>query len=1501
MSTPDVPCLHPEIPGDIPTRQPRSYDTTLLCFSNFILFLISTINNPMRKSNSFAFMQNVFFWTVLALLLNVGIQPSAQAQCSMACNDLVQFSLGLNCADPVLPDHILEAPQSCPGEKEVLVMGPNGQPILGSPLVTGAYIGQTLTVKVTHIGTGNACWGSILVKDKLPPNLVCRDTTLWCSVTNYGPQVIGYPEVSDNCEEYGDPVLHWSDHFTKLDCGNGNAAQVNRVWTATDASGNSSVCTQQIFFQQATIGDVVWPLNLDDLSAPALLCPNPNTHPGVTGWPTVGGQPVGGFCDLSASYQDQTTSMCQGSQTIFRTWTVHDMCNGVITTHTQIIKVVDKQGPTLICPTDPEHQIVVLDYLAGPNHPTCMAVVKFPQIQIQDNCSSYTNLTFSIKTVINGFVYSIPTNGGIMTLPLGTHTFEYKATDNCGNSNVCTFQFTVVDKVPPVVACETLHTVALSTDVTHVHAHTFDDGSYDDCGAITFQASRLDNPKCPEKNGTPFGPTVPFYCCDIGTGPIMVTLRVTDAAGNWNECMTLVEVVDKVPPSIWCPPSIEVQCGTDHAPTAPSAYVKEVKPNVNISSAFAFVYQVPIEVQGLPADAQILDLNVFLDIKHEWVDQLRISLISPAGTKVSLFDGNACGILGENILVTFNDQGDPFTCGPNNPAISGNRRPLGDLLSFFNGEGLNSIPTGPNTKNDWVLVVEDTAPLAGGRIDEVRLIFTWGTGLALRPKVHDNTELCGIDLTWNDLDDPTACSGEYIRRVWTAEDASGNLRSCTQYIYFYDDTPWEVEFPADITLDECTDLNDLNNLGNIKHNGDCEMVAVSMMDKVLTVVPDACYKIERTWIVVDWCKYDKLNPSNTKLGIPVGTRTWRDDGDGYFEYVQVIKVLDKEAPKIFCPNDVTVLNMEPDCGPTFVQLDTVVWLDCSPTMQFTISIDLNNNGSIDQIKNGTVNASGVFPNGTHRIHYRVEDGCGNSSTCSFLLTVVDGKKPQVSCRNINVELMAMNGGGMAQITASMINLNSEDNCTAPYKLLMSVEPNVFTCDDLGLNDVTLSVTDEAGNTDICIAIVDVQDNMNVCPGGGGAGGTIVGLVKDLNKDAIENVEVTVVGLPAHNMMTGSAGSFMFSNLPTGVGYVVEAKKDFDHLNGISTYDLLLIQKHILGVKMFNSPLKMIAADVNNSNNITISDIIDLRKCLLTASAFTKNTSWRFIDSDYQFSNPSNPFGEGWPEFTSVKTLTKTGANVKFTGIKIGDVSGDAVPNSLLGAEVRLEEGTLTFTTPDVRIDAGAEHRMEVRARDMAHMEGFQFTLGFDKSQLAFAGIEPVALPGLGLTNFGTSFVDEGYITASWNGQIEELDENAVLFAVNFRALQPVQLREAVTLGSVYLRAEAYDKMDNYLAAELRFAGESGQLSSGEEFVLHQNRPNPFRDETIIGFELPHAGPATLVLTDMSGRTLRMYRGEFGRGYNEFRILRSDLQATGVVYYRLTADGYAATRKMVIID
>ena len=75
------------------------------------------------------------------------------------------------------------------------------------------------------------------------------------------------------------------------------------------------------------------------------------------------------------------------------------------------------------------------------------------------------------------------------------------------------------------------------------------------------------------------------------------------------------------------------------------------------------------------------------------------------------------------------------------------------------------------------------------------------------------------------------------------------------------------------------------------------------------------------------------------------------------------------------------------------------------------------------------------------------------------------------------------------------------------------------------------------------------------------------------------------------------------------------------------------------------------------------------------------------------------------------------------------------------------------------------------------------------------------------------------------------------------------------------------------------------------------------DQTVIGFELPEAGMAQLSIYDLSGRLLRVFEGDFAKGYNEFTIYSADLSngrlGSRVLYYRLQMGDRVATKKMMI--
>ena len=93
----------------------------------------------------------------------------------------------------------------------------------------------------------------------------------------------------------------------------------------------------------------------------------------------------------------------------------------------------------------------------------------------------------------------------------------------------------------------------------------------------------------------------------------------------------------------------------------------------------------------------------------------------------------------------------------------------------------------------------------------------------------------------------------------------------------------------------------------------------------------------------------------------------------------------------------------------------------------------------------------------------------------------------------------------------------------------------------------------------------------------------------------------------------------------------------------------------------------------------------------------------------------------------------------------------------------------------------------------------------------------------------------------------------------------------------------------------------GQTQLVEGYVLDQNQPNPFQAETSIGFVLPSAMEARITVYDVTGKVVRTVKGQYSKGYNQVQFRKTDLGVSGVLYYRLQAGTYTATRKMILIE
>ena len=379
-------------------------------------------------------------------------------------------------------------------------------------------------------------------------------------------------------------------------------------------------------------------------------------------------------------------------------------------------------------------------------------------------------------------------------------------------------------------------------------------------------------------------------------------------------------------------------------------------------------------------------------------------------------------------------------------------------------------------------------------LDDIGNPFTSGlTCIGLDGLAEDN---CNVDIVEessvivNEL-----CGTGEITRIFTATDDGGLSASDVQTITIINFTPFlgsDIDWPDDYETEDICDIDALDPEDLVyPYNepsfveDECDLVTFSHHDIVFDFSnsSQACFKILRTWTVLDWCQYD---PENSQ-------------SPGIWTMPQVIKVHNTVAPELVVPDtEFTVCTDDPDCGPGEVMLEASASDDCSDpdVLKWTIAVDEGNNNSLDQLYTditGEIAERLVsLPLGDHRVLYSVEDLCGNITTEEQYITVLNCKPPSAKCRNLTTTLMPMDTDGdqipdwgMVVLWASDLDAGSDHACGNPVQVAFSDDVNdtsiVFDCDDIGENEVELWVIDDNENTDFCIVTVTIQDNFEVCP------------------------------------------------------------------------------------------------------------------------------------------------------------------------------------------------------------------------------------------------------------------------------------------------------------------------------------------------------------------------------------------------------------------------------------
>jgi hypothetical protein len=727
-----------------------------------------------------------------------------------------------------------------------------------------------------------------------------------------------------------------------------------------------------------------------------------------------------------------------------------------------------------------------------------------------------------------------------------------------------------------------------------------------------------------------------------------------------------------------------------------------------------------------------------------------------------------------------------------------------------------------------------------------------------------------------------------ITRKWVISDLTNKKDSCSQKITITGKSDFTVDFPDDIVADCFESVPTLEQMrskmltnpptadGHIIQNG-CSSMAVEIKDDTLTGGIGICYLILRKIKIIDWYKYNPnlINDPNC-YGLPVC-------GDVHSNALWQTQNLEAWQNLV-----------RPSCNPQtstrerrFRDADGLVASTNDPYN--LVSPNAFSDGIICYTQSIRI-LDNTAPQFTSRMNDTIFSNVSGFTSGTISLTV----KAQDPCMGTRV------GNDGLRYTWKIVDRTKLDT------LVQQGEGSTLNATlTLSKNFIVYwSVSDLCGNTTVKQHTLNLEPILD-------QQATIKGILKTENGKTVPFVTLTSSsnGTVINRATSATSGDFSLTNLTVGQSYVVKASRNDNPLNGVSTFDIALISKHILGITPITSPYNLIAADVNKDGEITAADMLIIRKMVLRSmKTFPNNESWRFIQKNFVFQNPEEPFFEDFPEVMSYSNMPLN-AQADFVALKVGDVNGTAQPTVFTGTgagnsgEIHAEN--LIFDLENKDLKKGQEYKITFKTNN-AKAIGFQFTLNYTDA-VELKSIEKEGLKDFGENNFERF---QNAITTSWNGTITK--DTVAVFSIVIHAKQDIKLSEVLGLNSNITAAEAFDTEGNAMNIQLVFKNaenldirsenkETSEITEGGSFSLNQNAPNPFHTGTKISFNLPTDSPVTLTFYDLNGKVLKTIKQGWAKGYNEVHVNRAELNnASGILFYRLETPTQSLVKKMILI-
>ena len=1449
-----------------------------------------------------------YFSTLKALCVMVCLvsfhqegQSQCDTNCSISCTGQLNLSLGNGCEAEITPwmggKGIAVGDTIC---HSVTVFDQNNQ-IIPNNIVNINHVGKILTFKVTENQCNNFCWGNVLVEYKQGPQLVCPpDLTLECNALSS----FEIPLPTDLCASVNIALI--SEVSNNMDCDPEFQSIVTRTYRAVDEFGNTNTCSHNIFLRRVPVSDIIFP------GPTTLLCSDENIVFDSDGFPlpwlfnsltdslSVFGVPF--LCSSSVV----TPFACPGSGIP----AIND-CGSVITSLNSNGSVTI--GLSLLNPSV-SASCVGGQFTLSFSPTTVVSSLDFDCTTVGE--SPYTlyllDGTSAVATCQNTIEITDPTNicfGGGTGSGTGTTIGTGGGiTTNIGISSGCTFGIPLFPESGGVIISE-----MDNGGLVDVNANLVGGSLSQLCGSVLL-----------------------FSDVEITGGKNTCARKIfrTWEAYEWvcgeefhTTSVQIIEIIDDRPPVFDCPADLTVSstvdCGTNLQ-----------MPNLNVFDECGSDITISIEYPNgvVTGSNQLIDLNsgsnpvtfivsdacknssscttnfTIIDYNNPVAiceQEKIISLGSGATTRVpaSVFDLGSfddCAI--DKMLVRRQDN----TCGPD-------AGKFGEYAEFCCADAIAGlvpvefrvVDTGGNTSDCIVFVeIQDKAnPIVNcppDRTIDCRESFSL-QDLSATFGSASTSSSCNNAIPVEVVEDSfNQCRVGTMTRIFQVKSSSGSvLAECRQNISVGNAQPFtfsDIIWPLDLDVTDLCDAEFLTpenleapfDFPSFAPGSDqCALLGFDFEDQVFTADPTSgdCAIIQRTWTVIDWC----------------------GSGAGFDRFTiptpQLIKIRNTTSPIINESTDLVFSGQNVDCNSGQVDILRSATDDCDNNLIWTFSIFRASDGALVQTGNSP-EISGKYPVGDYRIEWRVFDGCGNVSTDIQNIQIISNQPPTPLCLSgISAKLIDWDTDGDGIPDLKQVDLNAVDFDAGSYpncgnEILFSFSSDItnttrsFFCEDLGRNNVELWATDAlTGAQRFCVGFIDIQDDGD-CPQQLTA--VVAGQVLTETQQQVENVEVHLENGNAMEL-TDEIGSYAFPQMPTGGDYNLRPLKDSGYLDGVSTLDLIMIQRHILGIESFDSPYKYIAADVDYNQDIDGIDLIELRKLILGIyTELPENESWRFVSKDFQFADTFNPWIADIAETYELRDLSSNKV-VDFVGVKIGDVSNDAVLNF---DDVLSERSSrkINFAIPTQSLQEDQLESVMVYSNDNEELKGWQGTLEYDASKFDIIEVLPKSLP-ISSSNYSINS-EAGYVAFSYHNNDDSNDNlgyGAPLFELVIRAKSKVlSVREHIEMTSSVVSSEAYNS--DFRISELAIV----EHIEAQSTILSVN-PNPFIDNAEIRYYSPHENAvAEFEFFDLNGQLLYASSVNSELGVNSLTISRDHLLVSGFVYVRMQIQGEVSDFRMILL-